>query len=422
MITVTGRVLAPPQPVYAQNKVAKIGPKGDWNMEGHQFVKGGKIEKWTYLHIRYGERDDELREPPLQELMNEFHGEMLKYGINVGQIYHSANAVMNVRKGDPKDLEKLEPVLTTIKKLGYKLLFIVLPAKEIPLYSRIKYIADYKVGLHTVCAVAAKLKKYREPRLRQQHWANIALKVNLKFGGRNQRLQSATALGIIEKGQTMLVGIDVTHPSPGSIKECPSIAGVVASINKDCAQWSASVRSQGSRVEIVEELREMMGERIRAWQSNNNKQLPQNIVVYRDGVSEGQYVEVLNREALAINDAITGIYGTGVPKARVAIFVVGKRHHTRFYPTRPQDMADQGAVGMRPRDPNGNPRYGTVVDRGVTSERQWDFYLQAHHGLQGTARPAHYVALKDQIKFTADGLEQMVYIPTLFTFTGSLSD
>lgn len=411
MITVAGRVLAPPQPVYAQNKMARVGPNGDWNMEGQKFVKGGKIDKWTYLHIRYGGKDDEFRDITVQELMDEFHGEMLKYGMDVGQVYHSPHAVMNFRKGDPKELEKLEPVFTKIKSVGFKLLFIILPAKEVPLYSRIKYIADHQVGLHTVCAVAAKLKKYREPKLRQQHWANIALKVNLKFGGRNQRLQSTTALGVIEKGHTMLVGIDVTHPSPGSIKGCPSIAGVVASINKDCAQWRASVRSQGSREEIVEELRAMMGERIRAWQSNNNDQLPQNIIVYRDGVSESQYVEVLNKEALAIDDAITGIYKTGVPKARVAIFVVGKRHHTRFYPTRPQDMADQGAVGVRPRAPNGNPRYGTVVDRGVTSERQWDFYLQAHHGLQGTARPAHYVALKDQIKFSADGLEQMVSDP-----------
>ena len=34
-----------------------------------------------------------------------------------------------------------------------------------------------------------------------------------------------------------------------------------------------------------------------------------------------------------------------------------------------------------------------VVDR----ERNWDFYLQSHTALQGTARPAHYFVLFDEI-------------------------
>lgn len=44
-----------------------------------------------------------------------------------------------------------------------------------------------------------------------------------------------------------------------------------------------------------------------------------------------------------------------------------------------------------------NLRPGTVVDRGVTEEGTWDFFLQAHAVLQGTARPAHYVVVLDQI-------------------------
>ena len=43
----------------------------------------------------------------------------------------------------------------------------------------------------------------------------------------------------------------------------------------------------------------------------------------------------------------------------------GKRHHTRFYPVE-EANADQ----------NGNPRPGTVVDRGVTAIYHFDFFLQ----------------------------------------------
>ena len=45
--------------------------------------------------------------------------------------------------------------------------------------------------------------------------------------------------------------------------------------------------------------------------------------------------------------------------------ICGKRHHTRFYPTEEGNAAGDG-----------NPRPGTVVDRGVTAVYEFDFFLQ----------------------------------------------
>lgn len=45
--------------------------------------------------------------------------------------------------------------------------------------------------------------------------------------------------------------------------------------------------------------------------------------------------------------------------------------------------------------------YPSVVDGGVTEARNWDFFLQSHHALLGTARPAHYFVLLNEI-FTKD--------------------
>lgn len=52
-------------------------------------------------------------------------------------------------------------------------------------------------------------------------------------------------------------------------------------------------------------------------------------------------------------------------RPKLTIVICGKRHHTRFYPT--------DAAGA---DANGNPRAGTVVDRGVTAVYEFDFFLQ----------------------------------------------
>ena len=51
-----------------------------------------------------------------------------------------------------------------------------------------------------------------------------------------------------------LMGIDVTHPSPGSLEDAPSIAAVVASVDGDFAQYAGRVKAQTSRVEMVEGL------------------------------------------------------------------------------------------------------------------------------------------------------------------------
>ena len=173
----------------------------------------------------------------------------------------------------------------------------------------------------------------------------------------------------------MIVGIDVTHPTPQSMVGTPSIAAVVASTDQSFGQWPGSLMCQKSRQEIVEYLYKMMKERLDLWQRKNGGQLPERILIYRDGVSEGQYTTVLSEELSQVRKACE-IYGTN-SQPRIAIIVAGKRHHTRFYPVKNEE-ADLSKMGR------GNPKSGTVVDRGVTSERLWDFFMQAHSCIQGT--------------------------------------
>ena len=202
----------------------------------------------------------------------------------------------------------------------------------------------------------------------------------------------------------MLVGIDVTHPSPGSVKEAPSIAAIVASIDKRFAQFPGSIRIQESRKEMVSDLDEMFRSRLILYREKN-KALPTDIMVYRDGVSEGQYNIVLREELPALKAACRKVYGDAT-QPRISIIVVGKRHHTRFYPTDKKD-ADGTGTDERPKT-TGNPKPGTIVDRGITMEQGWDFYLQPHKCLQGTAKPAHYIVIHHEMKLDANEMESIV--------------
>jgi len=221
----------------------------------------------------------------------------------------------------------------------------------------------------------------------------------MKMGGINhvleKRKKSAETVMLAE-APTMLVGMDVTHPGPGTIKGTPSIAAVVASVDQHFGQFPASLRLQESKKEMISPLAEMMVERLTAFKSKSNV-LPQRIIVYRDGVSEGQFATVVQEELPEIKKAFTKFKTVNaLYNPKLTIVICGKRHHTRFYPTEAANA-----------DRDGNPRPGTVVDRGVTAIYEFDFFLQAHGGLQGTTRPTHYYVVHDENKFLADQLQTL---------------
>ncbi|KAH9008023.1 ribonuclease H-like domain-containing protein [Lactarius hengduanensis] len=180
---------------------------------------------------------------------------------------------------------------------------------------------------------------------------------------------------------------------PKSASGTPSIVGVVASIDNDFVQFPASLRLRRAR-ERENVLRDMIVERLQAYRQRL-KVLPERMIVFRDGVSEWyleQYTEVLEQELSQIFQAFARVDPKN-PKYHpvLSIVVCGKRHHARFFPT-----------DSKYADRNGNTRPGTVVDKGITSVLDFDFYLQAHAGLQGSVKSTHYVVLYDESSLTAN--------------------
>jgi len=201
----------------------------------------------------------------------------------------------------------------------------------------------------------------------------------------------------LTKKKNMMVGIDVTHPGPGSRDGTPSIAAVVASVDDSFVQFPASLRIQGSKKEMLDELTDMLVERLQVYE-RKNKVLPDRIFVYRDGVSEGQFDIVLQEELPQILNAFKKLNTKDRKKPyrpQLSIIICGKRHHAKFYPTN-SAFADR----------NGNTRPGTVVDKGVTDVFNFDFYLQAHAGLQGTVKATHYTVVYDENNLSADDIQQ----------------
>ncbi|KAJ6787651.1 hypothetical protein PWT90_06886 [Aphanocladium album] len=383
LIKVPGRILSCPQITYKSgNKGTKIAEprSGGWNMVDIKFNAGVALSRWSYLMISLPGANDSFDQNSLGDVMQEFRQALVKMGINATPPMPGQRLLLQ-----HTDDAALGSVLQKAAK-ALQLLIIILPVANTPLYKQIKSLADKTYGIHTVCCVGPKLAKAHG---RDQYIANVALKLNIKLGGVNQ-IMGDRQLGIIDHDKTMVVGLDVTHPSPGSSSNAPSVSAMVASIDKFLGQWPATLRIQAARQEKVEDLGNMLKSRLQLWKSmGKHTSFPENILVYRDGVSEGQHEMVTVQELPQLRHACEQLYPASDTKKglpRFTIIICGKRHKTRFYPTMQKDC-----------DKSGNTKPGTVVDRGVTEARNWDFFLQAHAALQGTARPCHYYIVHDEI-------------------------
>ncbi|KAL8420370.1 hypothetical protein RB594_003238 [Gaeumannomyces avenae] len=398
LITVPSRVL--PSPILEYFRGEQPGVRdGGWKMtKGKYFAQTAKpritspqkgvqananSHPWTYVILsRSGDPNDGIA-----GCRGLYRQTLEQTGLSLAQPTTLAGSKNNCRlDGNNSKLhhERLDAVFQAVMEAKVDFVLFVLPDDDTATYNSIKYLGDVVYGVHTICALRSKICDTEKWDVKSY----LAMKIYIKLGGVNHRV-STSNLGLVAEGKTMIVGIDVTHPSPGQSAATPSVAAMVASRGAELGQWPGEVAVQSrSRDEMVSELRGMMRRRLQLWRAHNGGRLPENIIVYRDGVSEGQYRLVLRREVPELDRACAEVYGEAeeaVPAPRVAVVIVGKRHHTRFYP------AVEGDTDR------GNARPGTVVDRGVTEARVWDFYLQSHSALQGTARPAHYVVIRDDI-------------------------
>lgn len=162
-----------------------------------------------------------------------------------------------------------------------------------------------------------------------------------------------------------------------------------------------------------------MKERVEKWFRHNNK-LPEAILLYRDGVSETQFPMVKDLEfdqirrgfelaASAIEPKDTKI-NLRNQKVKITLLVVGKRHHTRFYPREENDdrRNDDRRNNDRRNDDRKNNPAGLVVNSVITDPNQFSFYLQSHHSPIGTARSAHYFVIRNEMSLTASDLYKFV--------------
>jgi hypothetical protein len=124
--------------------------------------------------------------------------------------------------------------------------FLVLRKKNTQTYHHFKDLTDRTFGIHSICLTEEPNFRYDKKQYKNvpfgqfQYFGNVMMKFNLKFGGINH----STAAVRSRTMNTLVLGADLSHPGPGSINGCPSIAAIVGSVDDDGGRFLGSMRLQ----------------------------------------------------------------------------------------------------------------------------------------------------------------------------------
>jgi hypothetical protein len=384
MAVINARVLPTPKISYhPASQEAEFAPQGGaWNLRGKKVAQGATLGSWAVVNFAGA-----VPMPAIQRFVRELTQTFADTGLNV------VNRQPPIMNADPqgnidRTLKEAWLKAGNAAKANPQLIFCILPNTGTPLYAEIKRISDTVIGVATQCVQSKHIADAKK-----QYCANVCLKVNMKLGGMNLFLPP-TQIPFIAQRPTIVFGADVTHPAPGDMNR-PSVAALCASMDARASRYASAIRVQANRTEIIADLANMVKELLKSfYQACGQK--PERMLFYRDGVSEGQFKQVMDSEVAAIRAACSSLDKNYKPT--ITFVVVQKRHHARFFP-----------IEQRDADRTGNCMPGTVVDTDIVHPFEFDFYLQSHAGLQGTSRPTHYHVLYDDNKFTSDALQELTY-------------
>ena len=354
MTKLTGRILDPPSLEYKEMgkkrnlvTIAKANP-GSWRQDKNQYLDGCKVENWAILDMC------KLDESQAKVVVQGFVNIGKENGISFTNEVHRQVAAM---RDMDQAMSSIEGHLTKIvtkfreeKKKPLDLVLVIFPFKAGSLYDKIKQLGDMKFNISTQCCLKNNL--FRAEKLNMQVVANLCLKINAKLGGINHVLAKTCRPKILSK-PVMIMGADVSHPAPESRKFKPSIVAVTGSVEPKATIYETQVRIQDAgndkNEEVIQDMKNITVALLKKFYERNNGRKPERLIMFRDGVSEGQFLTVLAKELMAIRDACKELEADYEPP--ITYLVVQKRHHTRFFP------ADNNKYR------NGNALAGTVIDQ-----------------------------------------------------------
>jgi aubergine-like protein len=344
--------MARPQPIPIQNP-------GDFSKEMRS-VPMLDARSWAKWAILFPPRCGEVVEPFLEA----FRKVSQPLGLSLS----------NPRR-EPLSDDRVPAYLTKLSQLNVTpdvFVVCILPNNNKDRYDAIKK----RLCIETPCASQCVLSKTLSKQGQMMSVATkICLQMACKFG--------SSAWGVpIPAKNTMVIGVDTYHDGA---RKGESVGAFVASMNDNLTRYYSRVSYHHNRDELSSMMAANLSQALDEYKRQNGGRLPDRVVVYRDGVSDGQITHVFHVELNEIRNALNAAAGTDGKDVKLAYIIVTKRINTKFF------LQNLQARRLE------NPQPGTVVDTVVTRPERLEFYLVAQSVRAGTVAPTNFNIICNEI-------------------------
>ncbi|XP_034084284.1 piwi-like protein 2 [Gymnodraco acuticeps] len=302
-------------------------------------------------------------------------------------VFNKVSGPIGMRLARPIHVElKDDRVETYVKSIhsqltsepNMQLVVCIMVGNRDDLYSAIKKLCCVR---SPIPSQAINIRTISQPQKLKSVAQKILLQMNSKLGGELWTVN-------VPLKHLMVVGVDVHHDTS---KSHQSVMGFVASLNSSLTRWYSRVTFQSPTEELIYGFRVCLLAALRKYYEVNHN-LPEKIVVYRDGVSDGQMKMV---EQYEIPQLIKCFETFPHYEPKLVFIVVQKRINTTLYAFSGNNVA--------------TPPPGTILDHTLTQKDWVDFYLMAHSIRQGCGLPTHYVTLYNTANLSPDILQRMTF-------------
>jgi len=356
-----------PEPILGSGnaKFQYKSENADWSgaFRNWKQVSAMKLDKWVVLHP-----------PKAGDQVKEFLNCISKVGPSLGMIIAKPKVY---ELGDTRPTTYVKELRIVVAQSQPRLVMIIIPSKTGEHYAAVKNICCVESAVPSQVITSSVLAK---PKGLMSVATKVVVQMNCKMGGEPWAVD-------IPMKNTMVLGYDTYHDS---LHKDKSAGALVASLNKNFTRFISSAHIHDRMSEMTDHMVPAVTKALRKYIEVNG-QAPERVIMYRDGVGDGQISYVLDHEVAAIEQCFKMQRLEGV---KFTYVIVSKRINTKFF-----------AMNGKP----GNVNSGTIVDDVVTQPERYDFFLVSQSVTQGTVNPTSYNIVKDTSGLKPEHMQRLTY-------------
>ncbi|KAK9504492.1 hypothetical protein O3M35_010814 [Rhynocoris fuscipes] len=373
LVELTGRTLAPEKILHGQSEYSEGTVDADWtrSLRGHSMYQTKDLHTWFVVYLKKNHSE-------VEAFLKSLSAASASLKFRIPQPTY-------VALPDDRSGTYVQAIEKIIGSTNPQLIMCIVPNNKADRYGAIKK----KCYVDRAVPSQVVLMKNLISKGVMSIATKIGIQVNCKIGG------SPWSVHVPFDRPVMIVGFDVCHDTTLRGR---SYGAMVASLDRAYTRYFSSANPHSSGVELSNEFGIQLMKAVYTYR-NLNGYLPPKIIIYRDGVGEGNEHYCLEHEVEPIRSKLQAIYQS--ESLQMAFVLVTKGIQTRLFLN------------------HSNPPPGTIVDDFITNPTKYDFFLTSQTVRQGTVQPTSYNVIYDTTQLSPDIMQRLTYKMTHLYFNWS---